>query len=129
MNFIDDAHRFRFVELIEKSGKRCDRRVDGQYATAMSILSTEAIYPHAVNHISKDGIDFKAIKRQPLSDAGLFMTAAAENLFTGVGAVNLDNITILDSENFVTVLRAMQFRVYGIGYAPEPEEEMEMDDG
>ena len=127
MNFIDDTHCLRFVELIEKSGKRCDRRVDGQYAAAMSLLSTETIYPHAINHVSNDGIDFHAIKSRPLSEAGLYMAAVAENLFTGRGAVNLDNLMMLDSENFTTVLRALQFRKVGSGYEPEADTEMELD--
>ena len=126
MNFIDDAHGQRFVEIIEKAGKRCDQRISGQYAAAMSILSIEAIYPYSVNNISEDGIDFSAIKRSPLSEADSYMAAIAENLFTGRGAVNLDNVAILDSENFVTVLRALQFRKNGIGYESETENGLEV---
>ncbi|MDR1891615.1 MAG: hypothetical protein LBQ48_01175, partial [Oscillospiraceae bacterium] len=75
LNFLDDEHRCRFWELIDKCGKRSNRRIDAQYAAAASILSTETIYPHAVNHVSRDGIDFPTIKSRPLSEGEFYMVS------------------------------------------------------
>ena len=126
MSFIDNDHRNKFVELIKKSGKWCGgRRIDGQYAAAACILSTDALYPRAVNHVSRDGIDFPAIKSSSFSEGGFYMVSAAENLFTGRGAVNLDHIGVLDSENYVALLYALQFRKNGLFVQQEREEEME----
>ena len=114
----------RCMRLAEQSN-RPDTYADGKFDSALSILSSEDIYPIAVNHASKRGINFYAIRQQCHSNEDMFLVTAAENLFWGTGAVNLEQAAMLGHDNFMLFLRALQWRRWEP--EAEPDDGMEFD--
>ncbi len=114
--FASDAHKQRFVAIVEQMGKVYNGQVDREYGAALFILTEDDYTWECVKPYINRHIDFEAIlSKVDWSGAYSELIKLAANLFNSNRyKANPGALTRLDENNFELALMALQIVYSGI---------------
>jgi hypothetical protein len=125
--FIDNAHRERFITALSQVKQIHNGRIDQDYGPAFYILTShDGMWSRAFSHMdvypTHALIDFEGMKeKEHLSSGERVLVDVAHNLFTHNGSVNLVECRLLDHDNFLLVLYALQVSYSAFDFAKATE--------